>query len=214
MLSYLVELPIEKRQSIQSGEVSVTLHFGQYKLSTARAIYSFGTHYTSFSRAFEALDMAHRNAAKVLVLGFGLGSVVDLLRQNASVREVCAVDADPVIIELAKQYLHTDANLQPDYVAADAADFVAQCRQRFDLVLFDVFIDDVTPEAFLHEEFLRQLRELVAAGGLLLFSKIDVSASDKIENDFFERLFSGVFPSAFSVSTDGNKVFAWQNNAD
>jgi spermidine synthase len=78
-------------------------------------------------------------------------------------------------------------------------------------VLFDVFIDDLTPVVFMQTEFLESLKKTVAPGGLLLFSKIHDSHHSKIENEQFEKRFTKVFPSAFSIDTDGNKLFCWEN---
>ncbi len=212
ILSYIYDFPIEKKQSRFSGQVVVSYHKGQYKLSTEKAIYSFGKHYTSFATAFKSVDIRNRNIKSVLVLGFGLGSVVDLLNNHPGILSITAVDADEVIIELAKKYLTADSKKNVEYVVVDAAQYIQQ-RKAFDLVLFDVFIEDETPIAFLTESFLRELKDTVLPGGMLLYSKIASSYSNKIENTNFERVFSAVYTGAFSIDTDGNKVFAWINNS-
>jgi predicted membrane-bound spermidine synthase len=85
----------------------VALSHGQYKLSTQNAIYSYGKKYTSFDKAFNAIDIQQQKVESVLVLGFGLGSVVDLLENHPSIKKIIAVDADEVIIDLAKKYLQS-----------------------------------------------------------------------------------------------------------
>lgn len=211
ILSYLVELPVEKRQSRLSGQVSVSLHRGQYKLSTNNAIYSFGKNYTSFSKAFEAVGIHDRKIGKVLVLGFGLGSVVDLLEKNTSVETITAVDADEVILGLAKKYLGSALKDKIEFICTDAEEFVRTSQKSYDLVLFDIFIGDQTPVNFIREEFLQQLKKLVSADGMLLYSKIEISRANEIENQQFQKIAAIVFPGSFSIDTDGNKVYAWLN---
>ncbi len=210
-LSYFFDFSIEKRQSRFSGEVEVALRQGQYMLSTHNAIYSFGNKYTSFDKAFRATAIHNRKVESVLVLGFGLGSVVDLLERHPSINNITAVDADDTIIELAKKYLQSGLKEKVRYVCADAEKFVAENNTQYDLILFDVFIGDLTPVQFMQPVFLKSLKGLIAPDGMLLYSKIDDSMRSRIENAQFETNFSAVFSEAFSIDANGNKLFAWVN---
>lgn len=211
ILSYFFEFSIEKRQSEFSGEVSVSLSKGEYMLSTQNAIYSYGKNYTSFGMAFSAIEIQQQKVENVLALGFGLGSVVDLLENHPTIKKIVAVDADAVIIELAKKYLQSNLKYKVSYVCGDAEQFVLNEQAQFDLVLFDVFIEELTPIQFMQPVFLAALKKLIAPNGILLFSKINDSFRSKIENEQFEKNFSSVFPEAFSIDANGNKVFAWIN---
>jgi spermidine synthase len=211
ILSYFFDIALEKRQSAFSGEVAVALSHGQYKLSTQNAIYSYGKKYTSFDKAFKAIDIRQQKVKSVLVLGFGLGSVVDLLENHTSIEKIIAVDADEVIIDLAKKYLQSGLKSKVEYCCSDAASFINTTHEKFDLILFDVFIEELTPIQFMQVDFLSNLKKNSAANGILLFSKIDDSFRSKIENAQFEKNFTAVFPEAFSIDANGNKVFAWYN---
>lgn len=210
IFSYLFDISIEKKQSDFSGEVVVSLDKGQYKLSTQNAIYSFGTNYTSFAIAFEKTDIYSKKINNVLVLGFGLGSVVDLLQKNQSIKTIDAVDADQIIIDLAKKYLQSNLKNKVNYSCEDAEKFIQKNQQKkYDLILFDVFIDEETPMQFMQQKFLFSLKNLLSKNGMLLFSKIDTTNKYKIENAQFEKNFCAVFPNSFSIDTDGNKVFCF-----
>lgn len=211
LISYLFELPIEKIKSRYSGEVEVSINKGQYKLSTSNAIYSFGKHYTSFAKAFTSLDIYQREIQSVLVLGFGLGSVVNLLEKHPSVQRITAVDIDDVIMQLAKKYLVTDLKNKIEFNCSDAERFVLNNNTQYDLVLFDVFIDDLTPLQFMQQSFLEQLKTLIAPHGMIIYSKIDDSHKSRVENAQFSQKFSTVFPNSFTVETNGNKLFVWEN---
>ncbi len=212
ILSYIIDFPIEKTKSNFSGEVVVSLSKGQYKLSTQNAIYSFGKNYTSFEVAFKQIDIQHIKIESVLVLGFGLGSVVDLLENHETINQITAIDADAIIIDLAKKYLQSNLKNKVDYVCDDAERFVqTHQHKKYDLVLFDVFIEDETPMQFMQPIFLSSLKKLVNEQGILLYSKIDDSNKSRIENAQFEKNFSAVFKDSFSINTNGNKVFCFFN---
>lgn len=211
ILSYFFDITLEKRQSAFSGEVVVALSHGQHKLSTQNAIYSYGKKYTSFDKAFNAIDIQQQKVESVLVLGFGLGSVVDLLENHPSIKKIIAVDADEVIIDLAKKYLQSGLKSNVEYYCSDAESFINNTHEQYDLILFDVFIEELTPIQFMQVNFLSNLKKNSAQNGTLLFSKIDDSFRSKIENAQFEKNFTAVFPEAFSIDANGNKVFAWFN---
>lgn len=198
-------------QSQFSGEVAVSFNKGQHKLSTKNAIYSFGKNYTSFDIAFKSIDIQNKKIESVLILGFGLGSVVDLLENHPTIKNISAVDADKVIIDLAKKYLQSNLKNKIEYICDDAEKFGLNTKQKFDLVLFDVFIDDLTPMPFIQINFLSILKNLVATDGILIFSKIDDSNKSKIENVQFEKKFNTVFHDSFSIDASGNKMFTWFN---
>lgn len=209
--SYLFDLTLEKRKSDLSGELTVSIHKGQYKLSTQDAIYSFGNEYTSFSTVFKALHIEKRTTEKVLILGFGLGSIVDLLRNNTSIKNITALDADKVVIELAKKYLNPALQEKVEFRCTDALYFTQNCIDAFDLVVFDVFIEDKTPVQFMQQEFLFLLKNLVKHNGLLLYSKMEDSLHSKIENYQFSKSFSSIFADAYTITTEGNRVYVWNN---
>ncbi len=209
ILSYCIDLPLEKVQSQYSGEVEVSFHRGAYKLSTKNAIYSFGKNYTSFETAFNALNIKKQTIKSVLVLGYGLGSVVDLLEVNNRIEYITAVDADAVIIDLAKKYTQTSLIEKVQFVCMDATTFIQTNQQQFDLILFDVFMDDETPIEFMQTDFLKNLKKCAAQNAILIYSKIDASYANKIENKQFETVFTNVFPESFSIDASGNKMYVW-----
>ncbi|MDB5227678.1 MAG: hypothetical protein JWN78_1871 [Bacteroidota bacterium] len=174
-------------------------------------MYSFGKNYTSFSTAFDVIEIQDKKIESVLVLGFGLGSVVNLFEDHSEIKNITAVDADKIIIELAEKYLHSPLKKKIEFICRDAETFVNSLQQKYDLVLFDVFIDDVTPAEFIRKEFLLQLKKCISKNGILLYSKLEIDRKNQIENDQFGKIFTEVFPGSFSIDAEGNKIFVITN---
>lgn len=137
--------------------------------------------------------------------------MVELLDKHSTIKKIIAVDADEVILTLAKKYLKSSLEASIEYVIHDADNYIRNVNRKFDLVLFDVYIDNETPMKFMTGDFLISLKDKVEENGLLLFSKIEDSNKAKIENLQFEKTFSDVFPHSFSIDTNGNKIFTWIN---
>jgi len=81
LTSFLVPVVMEKKQGTLSP-VEVCLVNGRYHLNSAHVNYSFGGLHTVFERVFAHLEIQDREFSSVLVLGFGAGSVADILRNR------------------------------------------------------------------------------------------------------------------------------------
>ncbi|MCB0511132.1 MAG: methyltransferase [Bacteroidetes bacterium] len=205
ILSYFWEFKLESIYSEYSGNLEVSFFQNNYKLSTQNATYSYGKLYTSFKTAFEAIDIFNREIINVLILGIGLGSVIEQLNQHKTIQQIDAVDIDAQIIYLCKKYLNTNHDI--NYIHSDAFQFIDTCNKKYDLILIDIFIDDQTPEIFLTEKFLHQIQVICCKSSIVLFSKLNVSELNRRENEQFGNYFRAIFPNSFSITTDGNLVF-------
>lgn len=208
LLSYFYEIPIEKTHSKYSGSLEVTLHQGEWKLSTSNAIYSFGKHYTSYKIAFKKLHIEDFNIKKILILGVGLGSVVRLLDQQKSIESIVAVDIDPVIIELAKKYWpETSKKIKTTFYTADAVKWISKNTEKFDLIISDIFIDIETPENVTTHQFLSKLSPIINENGILMYSRLNYKDYNKEDNNQFEKTFFDVFPASFIIAAQYNKMY-------
>ncbi|MDZ4844607.1 MAG: methyltransferase domain-containing protein [Chitinophagales bacterium] len=210
LLSHLFEIKVEEAPSEVSGKLRVSLIDGRYCLSTSNAVYSNEDDYSSFKTAFEKLQVGKRDIRNALILGYGLGSIPLLLHKKHKVHpRFTAVELDKEVIRLAEKYGYLPVNVA--MVQEDAYGYVLNSIQQFDLINADLYVDDVTPSQFEKEEFLLALKNLVAPGGLLLFSRFynDVrhrQLTDAFGKNVFEKIFSG----ASAMETQGNMMLVWE----
>lgn len=210
LLSYFYEIPIEKTHSKYSGDLEVSLHRGEWKLSTTHAIYSFGKHYTSYRIAFDKLHIKDFDIKNILILGVGLGSVVRLLDQQKSIQSIVAVDIDPVVIELAQKYWpKISKKIKTSFHTADAINWLKknQNAHKFDLIISDIFIDIETPENFTNKEYLSLLSPILNQNGILIYSRLNYKDYNKEGNEKFEKTFFDVFPASFIIPAQYNKMY-------
>jgi spermidine synthase len=205
-LSYLVELHIENAGSDYNPHLYVSLKQGRYQLSTANAVYSFEDLYTNFSLTFQALDLDRLRLRKVLLLGLGLGSIPVMLERTFHQHcDFTAVEVDAAVLYLASKYVLPDLKSGITLIEADALVFVSQCRETFDLICMDIFLDDTIPPEFEQSSFLENLRALLAPEGVLLYNRLAATSRDKRRSlQFFERKFLPVFPNGTYLDVAGN----------
>jgi spermidine synthase len=75
----------------------------------------------------------------VLLLGLGGGSAARVVRAVAPGARIVAVEIDPRVVRLAREWFDLDA-LGVEVVVADAREYLTRARARFDAVLEDVFV--------------------------------------------------------------------------
>lgn len=207
-LSYVVETPIEKRNSDHSPKLKVTLKNGRYTLATNTVYYSHEDKYTSFVKAFEILKPTQQETNRVLVLGYGLGSIPHILRKRHNISaHYTAVEIDPVVVGMAQRYGNLPKGSQVSWINADAISYISYSKAQYDLICIDVFIDDKVPAGFLSKEFMQETVKLLKPGGKLLFSHLVVTPDQKQKaTTYFESIFKETFPAAIIFDTGGNYV--------
>ena len=207
-LSYLWEWHIESRPSATNPHLYVSLRKGEYQLCTDKAIYSWGTRYDNFVKAFRTVEFDQLPGREALVLGFGLGSVPIILeRQLHQTFHYTGVEIDEAVIYLASKYTLPDLQSPVQLICADAGTYVATTSQSFDLIAMDVFLSDQVPVAFNQLSFLQRLHDLLTPGGILFFNRLSLSIDDqKKARTYFDHTFRAVFPNGQLLDADGNYV--------
>lgn len=101
----------------------------------------------------------------------GGGSVVDSLRNKLEYDgPIIGIEIDLVVIDIAKKEfnIHNDPKVQ--IVQADASEYVAETRDKFDLIVVDIFIDDIVPEEFYLPTFWNNIESITSDNGFVLFN--------------------------------------------
>jgi hypothetical protein len=77
----------------------------------------------------------------------------------------------------------------------------------------DIFLEDIIPDDFVSEDFLRQLATLLSPTGILLFNRLSRTPEDlQRTSAFYRDVFCRVFPAAAYFDVGGNWVLL--NRAD
>lgn len=208
-LSHLSPVTLEEAASEQNPELSVVLSRGRLQLLSGEAIYSWDDLYKNFLIAFDRLKIDERQIDNVLLLGLGLGSVPFMLETVFHRHyHYTAIEYDETVADLAARYTLSRLESPVEIVTADAEVFVQVTEERYDLLIVDIFEDELTPPQFEAEGFLKNCAELLRPGGLLLFNRLhgDNKNIRHVTERFFERNFKNVFPEAWAIDTKGNWI--------
>ncbi len=165
-LSYFWPVTVKTARSEISGQIQVRMLNGKLLLDTAHANYSFGSLHRLFRKVFRHLEFPNAAPSSMLLLGLGGGSIVSIIREEYGLGlPITAVDADPVVINLAAEMFGIGRFVGVEVLCADAADFVRDSDREFGMIVADLFVDNDVPEKFTTLPFLSACHRLLAPGG-------------------------------------------------
>jgi spermidine synthase len=180
IVSYVWPIKIKTIHSELNGEMEVWLSRGKYILDSAHTNYSFGSLHKLFQMIFLDVDPSTKSMKQVLLLGLGAGSVVSILKKELKMGSaITAVEHDPVVIDLGKEFFNLNQLNGTKIVQKDAYDFVMKTRDCYDMVIIDLFRDEDVPEKFAEPEFLEKTVEIMNPKGVLIYNFIVKNQTQK-----------------------------------
>lgn len=197
-LSYLTDVSLASVEGDHTDHLEVVLRKGKVLLQANGAVYSWEDNYYNFVHAFNQLNWNKLSGEQCLLLGLGLGSVPQLIeeRHNRRLQYTC-IEYDETVVALAEKYLLYRLTSPCEVIVADAERYVELCRDRFHLIVLDLFVDDKVPAQFDTTSFLKQVRALMAPGGVVISNRLTYTQADKrAAKRYYDTVYSEVFPNA------------------
>lgn len=119
----------------------------------------------------DVLEQAHSTRLQtLLMLGLGGGSLASQLHSVLPNCQQTLVELREAVIQIAYRYFYLPESPKINPIQCDAADFVQQATQQYNLIIVDLYDNDSMPKAFSEEAFLSQLRCLTSGSGRILFN--------------------------------------------
>jgi len=208
ILSYFKNVLLERTSSEYNPVLEVYLSQGRYQLCTSGAVYSYEDKYENFYTLFKKIDWDKLNIEKVLLMGLGLASVPQMLEQKFHKQfEYYAIEIDPEIIRLATKYILDELKSPIRIFEMDAEIFVDIVEELFDMIIIDIFDNNVVPEKFDSKEFLTKTANLLAEDGIILFNRLNIDEKTHKETmAYYENVFRVIFPHAVYIVVKNNII--------
>jgi len=193
LLSYFYPITIETTSSELNPLLEVVFQDGRYMLNSANANYSYGGLYDLFKLIFKQIPIDWKNISDVLILGFGAGCTVPLIRQYSTTCKIVGVEVDDKVFELGKKYFNIDSFENTSIICDTASNYVTNTNQKFDLVIIDVYVDLDVPNEVESIEFLEKLKLTLNQNGIVIFNKLTPTKSYRKQIPELSNLYKEVF---------------------
>lgn len=174
--------------------LELSLNSGLVVLDAAHANYSFGGLHRLFRKVFQRVKTRSFENTNVLILGFGAGSVAQILRKEHGINcRITGVEIDPVVIDIARKYFQVGEMDDLEILNQDAAVFIRETEKKYKLIVVDVYLDRDVPDACQQEKFIGMLQKRLQAGGLVVYNKMICNDKTAGEAEGLEKHFRQCF---------------------
>ncbi|RED27138.1 spermine/spermidine synthase [Flavobacterium cutihirudinis] len=197
LFSYFIPIKIFKKKSSRSKIIEVTWANGELVLDSENTNYSYGSlqrilRYGLRNIGYDAiLEMSH-----ILVLGVAGGSVIKTLVDEIEYKgKITGVEIDPDMIEIANQYFNLKDIKQLEIVIDDAFEFVLKTKDKYDLIIVDIFEDIKMPNFLFESFFSNRICSLLKNQGFILFNTMILDEAHNVRN---RKYISEINPKLFS----------------
>ena len=183
LLSFFIPINIYKKNSAISKKLEVTYNNGQLVLDSKNTNYSFGSLQRILRKGLNYIGYERiRGFNNVLVLGVAAGSVIKTLADEIQFKgKITGVEIDPVAIEIANKYFGLNKIQNLEIVIDDAFEFVLKTKEKYDLIIIDIFQDTEMPNFLFEDYFINRINFLLNVNGFILFNTMTLT------DNHFER---------------------------
>lgn len=197
LFSYLYPIKIFKKKSARSKVIEVTWANGELVLDSENTNYSYGSlqrilRYGLRNIGYnKVLEMDH-----ILVLGVAGGSVIKTLVDEIEYKgKITGVEIDAEMIQIANQYFNLNEIQQLEIVIDDAFEFVLKTKDKYDLIIIDIFEDTNMPNFLFEKFFSERISFLLKDRGFVLFNTMILDEAHNVRN---RKYISEINPELFT----------------
>lgn len=215
ILSYLIPIKVYEIDSEINKSLEVTWNNGQLVLDSKNTNFSYG----SLQRVMR-IGLAHigsdvvKNSKSALVLGVAGGSVIQTLKDEFEYTgNITGIELDKKTIDIANVYFGLNKYTDVTIINDDAQNFVTKTNAKYDLIIIDIFQDNIMPDFLFDKIFIAKLKLILTNGGSILFNtiaelSIDYERNKKLELDLNNQ-FS--FVKKITKVEGNNEIFIIKN---
>lgn len=191
LLSFLFPVKIHQKKSVYSKNLEVTWNNGYLVLDSENTNYSFGSLQRVLKKGLKYIGYERiQNFNSILVLGVAGGSVIETLKNEVKFQgKITGVEIDADVIELAKKYFGLGSYNNVSIVNDDAFEFVLKTKEKYDLIIIDIFQDTTMPNFLFEDFFINRINFLLNVNGFILFNTMVLDYQDRRRNVDYKNKF-------------------------
>jgi spermidine synthase len=192
ILSYLFPIKIYQKKSSFSKNLEVTWNNGQLVLDSKNTNYSYGSLERILRKGLLYIGFDRiRKFENILVLGVAGGSVIKTLTQEVKFKgKITGVEIDDVAIEIAQKFFQLQDIPYFQLIQDDAFEFVLKTKEKYDLIIIDIFQDTKMPNFLFEDFFINRINFLLQVNGFILFNTMVLNKKNKERNKNYRTKFN------------------------
>lgn len=202
---------VEEGRTILGQKYEVNYENGVKVLNSENANYSFGSLHQIMLKGIDEILKNHKPQS-VLILGLGAGSILSIMKKKFKWPYTFkAVEIDADMVRLGQMHFAESQSDNGEILVSDANTAIYQLENAsFDLIVDDVFWDNIIPDFCKTKDYLQRNKELLKQGGVYLRNTMDTASMD---HKTYEQALATVFSSFYSSKHPvyKNKIYFCQD---
>lgn len=184
LFSYLIPIKIYEAKSALSKSIEVTWANGELVLDSLNTNYSYGSLQRILKVGLKNIGFDKITVMdSILVLGVAGGSVIKTLVDEVKFEgKITGVELDSEIIKVANTYFKLDQIKNLEIVIDDAFEFVLKTKDKYDLIIIDIFQDTTMPNFLFETFFVNRICYLLKSKGIVLFNTMILNETQNLRN--------------------------------
>ena len=166
LASYFYPIPMER--SHEPYYLEIVLSKNKLILHSQNANQSNEGLKQAFHQVFHQLGIYKKTYKNILVLGFGLGSVIELLQAKNCTENITAYENNPQVLAWLDKYY----DLGSIQLYFDSAENLTHLESNYDLILVDLFLDNRCPEFLNNLAYWTQLKTHLSPAGIIIWNTL------------------------------------------
>ena len=191
LLSYILPVKIYQKKSEFSKNLEVTWNNGYLVLDSENTNYSFGSLQRVLKKGLIYIGYERINTFEnILILGVAGGSVIETIKNDIKFKgKITGVEIDATAIEIANKYFGLNNYKNVEIIIEDAFEFVLKTKEKYDLIIIDIFQDTTMPNFLFEDFFINRINFLLKVNGFILFNTMVLDYQDRRRNAVYKSKF-------------------------
>lgn len=189
--SYFLPINIYKKNSSISKTLEVTWNNGELVLDSKNTNYSYGSLQRILKKGLKYIGYERiKKFDSILILGVAGGSVIKTLVNEVKFKgKITGVEIDKEVVEIANKYFKLNEISNLELIVDDAFEFVLKTKDKYDLIIIDIFQDTKMPNFLFEDFFINRINFLLNIDGFILFNTMVINEKDRIRNIDYKKKF-------------------------
>lgn len=191
LLSYILPIKIYQKKSEFSDNLEVTWNNGYLVLDSKNTNYSFGSLQRVLKKGLKYIGYERiKSFENILILGVAGGSVIETLKNDIKFKgKITGVEIDAEVVKIANKYFGLNQYKNVDIIIGDAFEFVLKSKNKYDLIVIDIFQDTKMPNFLFEEYFINRVNLILNINGFILFNTMVLEYKDRRRNAIYKSNF-------------------------
>ena len=192
LLSYFIPITIYKKKSFVNKSIEVTWNNGELVIDSQNTNYSYGSLQRILRKGLKYIGFERiKNFENILILGVAGGSVIKTLVDEIKYKgKITGVEIDADIIAIANKYFKLNEISNFEIVIDDAFEFVLKTKEKYDLIIIDIFQDTAMPNFLFEDFFIERVNSLLHLNGFILFNTMVIHDNHRERNLNYKTKFN------------------------